>query len=348
MENKTRFVFFIQTTKFSGKTKFGARKNGDAELPSPEKHPESNKWKPVRFWYARQISPQKYVCPRLGNMGSRTKLEVMFASDCILDAQHLHEFLCQHYTVDYTGLFDCGTHMSVYLQTAERNGKMAPRTIFRLCEDFGALAVPQTFKRRRGMVVSEVGKFKNPGPQKGSRNKTANSAGDLQMGSTVNKRKCSALETEPTRSDQEESTHSDEEELTHSDQEPCDEPEEEPDADPLFIPVYSGFNRDWKIESWNRSTTDFKRPSSSKFRARVLDRQDHKCNYCGCDVSFGDYSNADMDHVIPLKAGGTNTLHNVQVLCTPDHRKKTALECRRVSIALSVMMDAAFVPNEVV
>ena len=38
METKTRFVFFIQTTKFSGKTKFGARINGDAKLPSPEKN----------------------------------------------------------------------------------------------------------------------------------------------------------------------------------------------------------------------------------------------------------------------------------------------------------------------
>ena len=53
-----------------------------------------------------------------------------------------------------------------------------------------------------------------------------------------------------------------------------------------------------------------------------------------------------MDHVIPLHAGGENALHNVQVLCTPDHRKKTALECRRVSTALSVIMDAAVVPNE--
>lgn len=284
-------------------------------------------------------------------MSTWIKLAVVFAADSIvdLDLQDLRYQLCQYRELAYIGLYNRGTHLSVYIQTAAKDIRMTPAKILRICKKFGALEeIPATFTQREGELVSQIGLFKTPGRHKGSRNKTANSAGDVQVCSKVNKRKCSALETEPTRSDQEESTHSDEEELTHSDQEPCDEPEEEPDADPLFIPVYSGFDRDWKIESWNRSTTYFKRASSSKFRARVLERQDHKCNYCGCDVSFGEYSNADMDHVIPLKAGGTNTLHNVQVLCTPDHRKKTALECRRVSIALSVMMDAAFVPNEVV
>ena len=53
------------------------------------------------------------------------------------------------------------------------------------------------------------------------------------------------------------------------------------------------------------------------------------------------YSNADMDHSIPLHAGGVDALHNVQVLCVPDHRKKTALECRRMSSTLSVLLDEA-------
>lgn len=110
-------------------------------------------------------------------------------------------------------------------------------------------------------------------------------------------------------------------------------------AGAVFVPVYSGFNRDWKIVSWNRFTKDFKRGSSQKFRSDVLERQNHKCNYCGCHVQFGEYSNADMDHVIPLHAGGVNASHNVQVLCTPDHRKKTALERRRPHGTLSAIED---------
>lgn len=274
-------------------------------------------------------------------MSNWPKLAVFFASDSIidLDLQAIHDDLCKCYKIGYTELFDRGTHLSVYIQTVSKGVKITPAKVLRICEGFGALEeLPKTYKQREGVLVSEIGCFKKPGRQKDSKKRKCQAVEIEQTRS--------ALETEPTRSEETESSHSDQQESSHSDQEPCDERKEEPDADPLFIPVYSGFNRDWKIESWNRSTTDFKRASSSKFRAHVLERQDHKCNYCGCDVSFGDYSNADMDHVIPLKAGGTNTLHNVQVLCTPDHRKKTALESRRVSIALSVMMDAAFVPNE--
>ncbi|CAM9106465.1 unnamed protein product, partial [Ectocarpus sp. 13 AM-2016] len=64
----------------------------------------------------------------------------------------------------------------------------------------------------------------------------------------------------------------------------------------------------------------------TKFREQVLEEQGHKCNYCACKVSFGEYSNADMDHIIPLNAGGEQALSNVHVLCTPCHRRKTALE----------------------
>jgi 5-methylcytosine-specific restriction endonuclease McrA len=41
------------------------------------------------------------------------------------------------------------------------------------------------------------------------------------------------------------------------------------------------------------------------------------CNYCG---EIGN----EVDHVIELDAGGDNTLENLQVLCSPCHKAKTA------------------------
>jgi hypothetical protein len=41
------------------------------------------------------------------------------------------------------------------------------------------------------------------------------------------------------------------------------------------------------------------------------------CNYCG------DIGN-EIDHVIELAAGGDNSLENLQVLCKPCHKVKTA------------------------
>ena len=41
------------------------------------------------------------------------------------------------------------------------------------------------------------------------------------------------------------------------------------------------------------------------------------CNYCG------DVGN-EVDHVIELAAGGDNSIENLQVLCSPCHKAKTA------------------------
>ena len=41
------------------------------------------------------------------------------------------------------------------------------------------------------------------------------------------------------------------------------------------------------------------------------------CNYCG---EIGN----EVDHVIELAAGGDNTIDNLQVLCSPCHKAKTA------------------------
>jgi hypothetical protein len=41
------------------------------------------------------------------------------------------------------------------------------------------------------------------------------------------------------------------------------------------------------------------------------------CNYCG------DVGN-EVDHVIELAAGGDNSIENLQVLCSPCHKVKTA------------------------
>ena len=34
----------------------------------------------------------------------------------------------------------------------------------------------------------------------------------------------------------------------------------------------------------------------------------------------------EVDHIIPLKRGGTNAIKNLQTLCKPCHSRKTAIE----------------------
>lgn len=94
-----------------------------------------------------------------------------------MDLQHVHTTLCHSYNIGYLGLYNRGTHMSVYIQGASKNVRMAPGKVFKICKEFGALSIPQTFKDKCGVLVTEIGVFKKGGAQKGSRKNTASSAG---------------------------------------------------------------------------------------------------------------------------------------------------------------------------
>ena len=102
-----------------------------------------------------------------------------------------------------------------------------------------------------------------------------------------------------------------------------------------FFPVYTGYNRKWEIVSWFPETESIRRNTSS-FRDILLEKQDHKCNYCDCIVNFGEYSNADVDHKIPLNCGGGSYIDNLQVLCVMCHRYKTALETKSRTMTKSI------------
>lgn len=64
-------------------------------------------------------------------------------------------------------------------------------------------------------------------------------------------------------------------------------------------------------------------------RNMVLVRQNSKCNACGQKICLYPFSNADLDHIIPLSMGGKNVISNLQLLCVMCHRHKTAMENER-------------------
>lgn len=62
----------------------------------------------------------------------------------------------------------------------------------------------------------------------------------------------------------------------------------------------------------------------------LFKEQKDSCNECSCDVFMGKLSNADVDHIIPLRLGGSCQMSNLQILCVTCHRRKTALECKKI------------------
>ena len=61
-----------------------------------------------------------------------------------------------------------------------------------------------------------------------------------------------------------------------------------------------------------------------KIRKQALQRDDHLCQEC---LKQNIYTQAkDVDHIISKAKGGSDELENLQSLCNPCHKKKTAEE----------------------
>ncbi len=52
----------------------------------------------------------------------------------------------------------------------------------------------------------------------------------------------------------------------------------------------------------------------------------YKCNECGADSWRGSQIILDIDHIVPIKMGGIDSVDNMQYLCPNCHRVKTAKE----------------------
>lgn len=241
-----------------------------------------------------------------------------------LSVAEIFKHMKQIYDIGYVGLFVDDNHRRVFLQTSNLTKRMTPNKVSTVCSRFGNVTSVKKFSGLYGICMEQIGTFRKAGPMPGSKGAQPSPAKHTTGTSTPKE----ATPKKPKHTPVQQKDFCEEEE------------------DPVFLPVYTGFGGDWKVVSWNRATKKVKRRDCTKFREQVLDGQDHKCNYCACNVSFGHYSNADVDHIIPLNAGGEQALSNVHVLCTPCHRRKTGLECQRFTTTLGAIMSVAYRPSE--
>jgi 5-methylcytosine-specific restriction protein A len=62
---------------------------------------------------------------------------------------------------------------------------------------------------------------------------------------------------------------------------------------------------------------------SESLKAYIFIRAQGKCQHCSCALVFLASGKAwQIDHCVPMGAGGSNTHSNLQALCTPCHKKK--------------------------
>lgn len=79
-----------------------------------------------------------------------------------------------------------------------------------------------------------------------------------------------------------------------------------------------------KPKPWAASTARARTttPAWRRLRTAALHRDGHRCTNCGRPAHTA-------DHILPVAEGGTDTLDNLQSLCDPCHKAKTAREAAR-------------------
>ena len=89
-------------------------------------------------------------------------------------------------------------------------------------------------------------------------------------------------------------------------------------------------------ERWIRPT---ERPSSwpKGLKRELLLRQDYLCVYCGQRRKS---QNFEIDHMTPVKRGGSNDMDNLQGLCKPCNKRKWAITDREFRVRYARLVPA--------
>ena len=69
---------------------------------------------------------------------------------------------------------------------------------------------------------------------------------------------------------------------------------------------------------------DLKTSHISEHKRKLLNKQKGKCTLCSSNFQYGDVM--EVDHIIPLKAGGKRSTSNIQLVHRHCHHSKTRNE----------------------
>ena len=123
-----------------------------------------------------------------------------------------------------------------------------------------------------------------------------------------------------------------------------------PSSPESFHAIWSSCDGMWSPHMWVGPIRNIFPMSRGSIKGEVIEGllsdQDSKCRLCRTPVFMGTYSNCDVDHIIPLRYGGPCLKSNLQILCVTCHRRKTALECKKI-VAIMGEPEIKWEPDKV-
>lgn len=78
--------------------------------------------------------------------------------------------------------------------------------------------------------------------------------------------------------------------------------------------------------SWNSGYTRTSTSAWKRLRRQAIRAYGNECAQCG---THGTETTLELDHVVPVAEGGTDTLDNAQLICPTCHGPKTQAEAAR-------------------
>lgn len=256
-----------------------------------------------------------------------TKLCVTFENEPAVDTDEVLECIGGMYDIGYAGISCKDTSLVIYFQTSNSRAQMVSRKVQRSCEQFGKVVDVSSFTAVPAEVDCGIGEIRKNG--RGRKSETHHPGLNVH-GEEVHVK---AQDDEKFRVKEDEEIR-----IIEGKAYACRAIPSLTDES-TFGAVYGSSNGAWETRFWVGPLEILgvkdKKCVTVGQKTALLERQKHLCQECFFPVSIGSYSNADIDHIIPRRLGGTTDLTNLQVLCVPCHRTKTSLESRGVKKTLS-------------
>ena len=263
-----------------------------------------------------------FICLRISEkMEYKSKCRLELIERGTRSIQYINNTIQFKYKIGYCAIHKINNKIFLYIQNST---KMALNVIGRILRNVISFSVIESFDMIEGEVLEYIGSFKSKGEKHkdgiSRRNMKKLKERDIRVSTP-------SISTYPPPS-----PDAPEQILLIGDQAySC----RLLDVHPLgstFCAVYGSTNGLWEPRFWVGPVENIPEKDtcsvSPELKSMLMERQSNKCNECGCAVSLGSYSNSDVDHLVPRNLGGKTTLGNLQVICVPCHRTKTALEHR--------------------
>ena len=262
-------------------------------------------------------------------------------SPTIVDSETIFNILQSRYELIYCGIYTHETSLYVYLH---HHNRMSPKYITMMLSDIIEITGIDQYKKMEGLMVDETGKKLKHGGHLKPKPKVPKTTKSIQY---------------PVKTPNPEIPHHPKKQKV-APQPPTGLPVPSVKvsnyltfldrvysrtvcgpADPNgFHAVWSSKDGLWYPSMWVGPIRNISPVTRGNIKPNVInelfEEQDSKCRLCSTDVFMGTYSNSDVDHIVPLKHGGNCLKGNLQVLCVTCHRRKTALECKKV---IAIMGD---------